>query len=321
MVWVAALIVVVLYLQPATWVYEDLTWLQMATAEPVFWAPRGLARWSWWWQQVHGQPYLAFRAVSVAVFVTSGYVLWHLGRRLGLSARVSGVIVALWLLHPLQVETVAYAAQRGELIAGLGVLVACRVASGPIRWWSPVAIVAALVFGWLGKESAVVGLLLVPLICWACQGWRWALGVTTVSAAIIAGGVAWQFGGLAGLVNVEIYADRVTWWQWVQYQAAAVNLLLGWAIWPTMAITPDPDIDRLSVLSPVAGLVSLAILGAVALWAWRAHRLIAVGLLWCLLAFVPRFVVQTPRSYLNAHQFYVPLMGLVLAAGGVIKHD
>ena len=80
-------------------------------------------------------------------------------------------------------------------------------------------------------------------------------------------------------------------------------------IWPAW-LTPDADIDRLPLLARVAGVATLAWAAA---WAAQTRSpQVRLCLGWCVLALLPRLVVQTPRSYLNAHQVSVAFMGVVL---------
>ena len=83
--------------------------------------------------------------------------------------------------------------------------------------------------------------------------------------------------------------------------------------------------EDLDALSPQMEL-SLALLVVLAVAAWRVRtraRWVTFAAGWALVALVPRLVIQTPRSYLNEHQFYLPLLGLLLgcAAGAdALRH-
>lgn len=299
----------------ASWVFEDTLWLTAyANTEPALFQARGLAEWTWWVQEVNGQPYLAFRAVNVALHLLNGWLLWTLGRRLGLASGVAFGMTALWLLHPLQVQTVAYAAQRTELIAAFGVLGAC-VAVTRQTWRWPLA-ACAIAIGYGGKETALIACALIPLVLW-CLEEPWELparvGGAVLSVPIIAVGPR-------AFANAELYSTSVTWYEWAVKQGASVYALLSQAAIP-MSLAPDADIDA---WSSVYGYVGIGLLVAFVLMAWRLRDirpLVAVGLFWCVVSVAPRFVVQTPRSYLNAHQAYVPIMGLFLAGAGMVKRE
>ena len=94
-------------------------------------------------------------------------------------------------------------------------------------------------------------------------------------------------------------------------QASAANRLIAQVCWPA-GLTVDADIDAVTGLMRLCGALTLVGLVMMA-WRMRArHSLIAFGLACGLVALAPRFIVQTPRSYLNAHQFYVPLAFFLL---------
>ena len=323
-VWCAVVLLIVLIVwyvdRAATWVFEDLTWMQSSAGPvaPAVWpVPRALMRWSWWAQVQLGQPYLAFRLVNLALFGLVLAEVWWLVRRVGLSAPAAWLAVAGVAVHPMSVEVAAYAAGRSELLAAIGVLAACLCASG--GWWRlpvGIGIVLSLGLGIAGKESAVVGLGLVPLTVWVMDDRRrprwapaWMPVVIAASVALVA---VRAYGGLRAVVNIELHSLSVTWSEWLLLQAAATQRLLSQVVWPS-ALTPDADLDQVGVAWRLGGLAVLLAAATGAWWFRRRRPVVAYGLAWCLVSVAPRFVVQTPRSYLNAHQFFLPFVGLVIA--------
>ena len=190
-------------------------------------------------------------------------------------------------------------------------MLACLCATGP--WWGWIGILPALGLGILGKESAIVGFGLVPLV-WAYQHLTWWTRTLTAlgSLAFVPLG-AWKYGGLPRMVNLfEGPGMTVTWWDWLQIQATAVLRLFTLTILP-LGQTVDYDYDRIPKMWQLAALASLIAL-SVLLWKLtQAQPIIAFGLAWALIAILPRFVIQTPRSYLNEHQAYLSLIGLAIA--------
>lgn len=297
----------------AGWVYED--WLYVrATSGPIVTRPITSASW-----RLTTTPRQA-HAVSLTLHLLAGALVTAFAWRLGLR-RGAAAAAVIWLLHPLLTETAAYAASRGELLALIGVLLACLSATaGWWRLWPALGIAAGLVLACLSKESGVVGFLLVPLTIAATDAQARPRRASpwipaTVSAAGLVAGVAW-FGGVRTVANFGgtdfIGATAIGWRQWALLQAAAAHYWIGAYVWLS-GLTPDPDIDRVPVSLQLG---SLACLGVIALLAWRLRTRVpiaAFGLAWCLLALAPRFLVQMPQGYLNAHQFTVPMVGLVLA--------
>ena len=273
---------------------------------------------SWTWQYVNSP--LASHGLNLGLHLLLAGAVLGLAYRIGLRGLGLWAVAVIWLLHPLNVETVAYAASRGELLAAIGVVGACVLACGAWwRWLTLAGIVSCLGLAVLSKESGVVGLLLVPFVI-ACRRVhapvpRWLPAV--VALGLLGVGIE-RYGGLRAVVNMGttdfVHATSITWVQWVGTQAAATRHWL-WAAIAFEGLTLDPDLDAVTVLGRIW---SVGLLGLLATWAWLARRdvpIVAFGVGFLLLGLLPRFVVQTPQSYLSAHQFTVPWIGPVLMAG------
>lgn len=120
---------------------------------------------------------LPFRTLNLALHLLSGALVALLARRLGAGAGAAALAAALFLLHPLQTESVVYVNSRSGLLAaafGLSALLAAR----PL----PAALLALLAAG--SKESAAV----LPVLAWLC--WRdrrrvWPLMAAPLGVAIV----------------------------------------------------------------------------------------------------------------------------------------
>lgn len=312
------------------WVYEDVAWLQGIQLVPAGWwmQPRGLFRALWvaeW--QVSPTPQL-FHAVSVGLHVAMAALTGIFVKRMGVSDAGALLAVMVVLSAAVGVEAVAYAAQQNELLAAVAVLVACIVAAG--RWWRApawISIGLSLWIGILGKEAAVVGLLLVPLVI-AAQARRyrdvrprWAVAWMPAGVAAAAGfaGVLW-LGGVRAVVNIGESLDaRVTALDWLLVQSAAAVRTLGQLIIP-LGLTVDYDYDRVPQILRWLSVGALVWIG----WrAWLVHRTwppVSLGLAMLLAVILPRLIIQTPRSYFNLHQAYLFLPCWGLIAGAVYDH-
>jgi len=242
----------------------------------------------------------------------------------------SALVAALFALHPLNVESVAWISERKNLLStffwllGLGAYV--RYVSGPTlaRYG---LVLLTLVFALLSKPMAVTfpfTLLLLdywPLRRWPALGWPklvWekvplfaltaAISALTILAQSSAG--AADFGRRIGL------GDRIG--------NALVSCVryLGKAAWPDSlaAFYPHPG------AWPVAAVVGAAVfLGVISVWAWRQRRAqpwFLFGWLWFLGTLVPvSGLIQVGAQAMANRYAYVPLLGIfvVLAwAGGEI---
>ena len=329
LVFVLALVLVLAYVPHVLygqWVYEDAAWRPLLSASmSTWWRPRGGTRLLWWVQgQLTREPWLV-HGVSLAMHVVVAWLTVLLMRRLGLSRSAQAVAAVIVTLHPLSVETVAYAAQQSELVAAIGVLTACVLAT--YRWWRPsvaVGIVAALWLGVLGKESALVGLGLVPLIM-ALRPWRpaWAqlwIPALVATCALLAGLL--YYGGWSPVVNIgEAPGATVLWGEWVRLQSTAAVRLLWLLVVPVGPFTVDYDYHRVSMTMQIGSVVLLLLLAGSALRGWMESRsYVTAGILWLLIILVPRFIVHTPRSVMNEHQVYLWLPGFALVVGAIMDN-
>lgn len=305
-------------------VYEDATMVSSIGLEPL--GPRWLTRslWSLQWSAFPSPQ--VFHAVSLALHALNAVLATVLARRLGLgwpAAQVAGLIL---FGHRLGVESVAYAAQQGELIAAAGVLTACILAT--FRWWRPMvaaAIIGAFGVGILGKESAVVACILVPLVVWLTQDRHsdrplyaapWLPAVIGLEV-LVAGAYYLTAGGFRGTVNIgQDPGATVTAIDWLLVQAPAAVRTLGLLIPFVSTPTPDYDYDIIPMAWRWASLLTLGGL-VVGGWCLRKSRpLEAFAVAGMLTVILPRLLIQTPRSNFNDHQAYLflPFFGLLVAA-------
>lgn len=281
-------------------VYEDATgpagmrlvrWLSQATfiaTESVSSTPR------------------AARIVSLGWHLLNGLLLWVLVRPvIGLSATV--LAVGLFLLHPIQTESVAYLASRPELVLASCVLLACLASSGGRVWLA--GILAGLAI--FAKEMGVMAWALVPLWAWFTrQRWRpgtpdlWAassLLMATVFVLSVAG---------AGL-------GQALPWAYYGGQLVALGRLL-WllpdALWSPLTLTIDHDWGW---ITPSLAAVALLAVPCLLWWTWRVSRLWTFALAWTLLAVLPRLLMPMPDGIHERH-LYTPTIALSLAIGASV---
>lgn len=305
----------------AEWVYEDRATLTSADTGSM-WSARSLSSWTW---RLTPHPRSA-HVVSLTLHLVLGLGISVFAWKVGLTPFGAWVTAMLWLLSPLTVESAAYAKARADQLVILGALVACLSALGP--WWTLprlAGILGGLVLACGAKQAGVVALALVPLMAWHVRTQvspRWAPWWLPAGLASIAlgGGVLW-YGGLRALVNADMElgistATDVTAYQWLSAQCGAVWYWLLASIWPSL-LTPDVDVDRLPGLARALGAYSLL----VAAGAWWHTRLrwpvISVACGWFVISVLPRLMIQTPRSYLNAAQVAGAFIGIFLMAGFV----
>lgn len=116
-----------------------------------------------------GASLASYHLFNLFIHLAAGGVLFDLIRRLAIrlgtatasAGNLAFAIAALWLIHPMQTESVTYLVQRTELLAGLFILLTLygtlRASSshGPTRGWTGLAVISCAL-GMASKEIVAV---------------------------------------------------------------------------------------------------------------------------------------------------------------------
>ena len=235
----------------------------------------------------------------------------------------SAFVAAVFAVHPLHVETVAWVSERKGVLAGLfwmaGLLAYARYAERTsARRYA--LVLACLVLGLLSKPVLVTfpfALLLLdhwPLRRLSHRALVEKLPMLALVAASCAATLWAQRAGGA-MVFAERHAIPLAWR--LENAVDACAQYLREAVWPAglSAFYPHP----LGAPAPGRLLVAAALLAALTLGAWRARRRhpeLPVGWLWFLGTLVPTLGLVQVGSIARADRYtYVPLVGLALALG------
>lgn len=305
-------------------VYEEMPWGPWegwaGVSAQITFKPRALANFTMHAQGWHADDAPAFHVVNLAVHELNGVLLWVLLLPLGAAPALGAA--AVYLLHPIQSETVSYVSSRPDLLYATAVLV--MLLATRIDGWRGVLLVTLCGgLALLAKESAVVVVGLLSVWLWYQRTWsaRWWVPLGLWSA----GGLLFAY----RLFHIGASAGAPPWSAMQQYtspashgaamflgtQAAALWRLLALVIIPS-GFSIDHDFDLIPPALAAAALMALAGVLAVA---WRVRRsapAITFAVVWVLVALSLRFVVPLP-DYLGEHHTHVPFIGLwiALAAG------
>jgi tetratricopeptide (TPR) repeat protein len=231
-----------------------------------------------------------YHAFNLAIHILAGLTLFGLVRRTLLQASLRErfgdaacpsalAVAALWMLHPLQTESVTYVIQRAEAMVGLFYLLTlygfARAVKSPTpgRWH--VATVVAALLGMASKEVMVSAPLLVLLYdrtfvsgtfadAWRKHG-RLYLGLA--ATWILLGFLVAHSGGRGGTVGFGV--GGITSWTYALTQCRAIVRYLALAVWPSPLIFDyGVGVDRhLADVFPQAVLIVLLVGGTLfALW-------------------------------------------------------
>lgn len=237
--------------------------------------------------------------INLALLALNSWLLWRLASLL-LPPLGAVVAVAVFALHPMQTEAVAYVAARSELVAGSGVLLALWATSVGSLTGAVVGCVVAS----LSKESAVMAWAVVPL---------WALLTPTTFPVrrfvlIALGAIAiclWRLSDVLGMAGVSLDQMGRT----ATSVMGLVSLLVA-PLWQSI----DHDWRGVPIWLQSVAVGALVSLTVAALWSPRRWASLAwlVAVLW----FLPRFVVHATEGLHEHHVSSAVLVGWSLCVGG-----
>ena len=294
-----------------------------------------IAQYHWWqfflgvdrrpltlWSYELAQSTAVQHAINIGLHLANGALFYDLLRRWSAPPAAALVALAVFLLHPLQVETVAYVSGRADLLIALGFLIAvlgisprvCTTfygvtSSAPPSWKLVLLGVGILL---AAKPSGVFALL--PVLLLSLHVWprpRWSLLRATLAIG---------FGGITGILIGNYLLIRgvldLYGWDWqsrVAMQLAGVVRWLMLIVLP-MGLTADHNLQATSTLI-VEYVVPVVVLLVIMSWRWLPQS----RLLWIWLAVTLGWRVLLPSSeWLSEGDGYLPMLGVAVAIGVVI---
>jgi tetratricopeptide (TPR) repeat protein len=267
-----------------------------------------------------GPHHLVSVALHAAVAGSLAVVLWAMTGRAGLAL----LVAALLALHPLRVESVAWVAERKDVLSALcwvlamGAWVRHARRPGPGRY---LAAVGAVLLALLAKPMAVtLPLVLLLLDWWPLGRWRGAgaarrLLLEKLPPLLLAAGaalLAWEAQRRAGALH---FSDLP------HLGLRVANALLsylwypGKTAWPA-GLSPFYTYHGASLASAavLAAALALAAATVLAVRLRRSRPWIAVGWAWYLVTLLPVIgLVQVGGQPLADRYSYLPSIGLLLA--------
>lgn len=320
--------------------YDDAHWISEILTPVTLWPTWDLAHWSLSLNAALGwtSPW-GYHLVNVGIHCLNGWLVFVLVRRLllqdwarthwpalmGMGLATSEQMVALsydqesviadasgpalfaaavFLLHPIQTESVAYLTGRWELVSTC--LILLTLVS---PWW--LATVTA-VLAMTTKTSAIIVLPLILLV--RRRGDDPILLVPILGAVVVAG--------------LALYADRVGKVPYlfmspygpVEYaarQAVAFWRLLALVVVP-WGQTVDHDWAHVPVWTVAAAIPALMGVGVEIARRRTEFPLCWLAAGWILICVAPRFVIRTPEL-MAEHHFYPVMVGVALAVGSAVR--
>ncbi len=291
-----------------------------------------------------------YHAVNLAIHILAALVLYgvvartllcpSLRDRYGEEARWLALAVALvWVVHPLQTESVNYIIQRTELLMALYFLLTlyCVIrgaASSRPGGWYAVAVVSTLL-GTASKEVMPVA----PLVVLAYDRLflstslretfrrRWGLYAGLAATWLMFGALVQS---RIGMATTRLASTQVTPWDYAKTQSGVVVHYLRLAFWPDPLVGDYEDwplAKSLITVLPSAAVV-MTLLGVTA---WAFHRGLKPAFLgvWVFLILAPTSsVLPQFTEFAAERRMYLPLAAVIalvviggrMALGGIARH-
>ena len=307
-----------------------------ANAGPALWigGVRPVLMLTYWANYVmSGTHVVSYHLVSLLFHIITAVLVYFLLRRIlnladiGLDRRWCAFFGAgLFLLHPLQTESVAYIAGRSEEVAGLFYVAAWLVFlkhfKSPTTWWTALQILLLTGAAVLGKESAisVPAILVLTDFYWnpAPLGQqvrsRLKLYVPIVTGGLLA--AIWILRGLRGATSAGFGLAGLTPLTYALTQCRVIPTYIRLYLIP-LGQNGDWGLRFFQSLTDggaVFYVVLMVVFAAIIVWTYTRAKLLSFGLLVFLVLLLPTSSVVPVKDALAERRVYVPVIGLILAS-------
>jgi tetratricopeptide (TPR) repeat protein len=268
---------------------------------------------------------------SLLIFWMVRRLLEWSGAQAPLRNLLAGFAALLFLLHPVQAESVAYLAGRSEALSVLLVFASFTVflyRPQPAVAWPRVAAILAL-FGAaiLAKEHTVVlpALLLLTDYWWnpgfSFQGIRrnWKLYLPMALGAAASVALFWNL--ITGASTAGFAIKELTWYQYFFTQCRALFVYIGMFVLP-VNLTADWDFPISRTILDRGAIFGLLALLALAAAAWRYRRrfpLASYGYFAFLLLMSPTSSILPIKDPIAERRLYFSMFGLLLILVDVLS--
>ena len=293
---------------------------------------RPLTAMAYWYEVAHGAPPSTMHAVNVALHslvclmvVWAGSTVCRLARPQWGADRcwlLAGMLGALWAIHPINVEAVAYVAQRSVLLLGLAnwstLLAVCKWRTEGSTGWAIASIAGCWVAMAVKEEGFALPIMMVlaakvlvphsrpSRIHPAAVHCGWFASWSVVLACMILG----PDNPTIGYHTVP----QSSAWEWLMTQSIAVSHYL-WNLWIPSDLRGVYDQAIVRNLGD-AWLPGLAILGVIVagVLAWRRAPAVGLAVCWWFLFLAPTStIVPIVTEPIADRRVYVAGVGLWLA--------
>jgi len=294
---------------------------------------RPLLMFTYWFNvRLSGEDPFSYHLLNVLLHCAASGLMFLVVRRLlewsGLEkARLNllaGFAAAIFLLHPVQAESVAYLAGRSETLSVMLFLAAYTIflyrRNAAASWGNVAAVFAVFAAALLAKEHTIVlpALLLLTDFWWnpgfSFAGIRrnWRLYLPMAVGAV--GGVIYLLPILLHSPSAGFRMKDLTWYQYFFTQCRALFVYLWLFVLPShqSADWGFPMSQNILDRGALIGLLALVALAGLAWFYRRTYRLASFGFFAFLLLMAPTSSVIPIRDAIAERRLYLSMLGLLL---------
>ncbi len=307
-------------------VYENPVVMRGFTAQGVYWAFTTSVAHMWYpltWisymadSQIFGTKPWGYHLTNVLLHAATSVILFVALRRMTGNLWASALVAALFAIHPLRAEAVAWVGERKSPLSGL--FFASTLAAyfeftrRPLSLARYLAVVGLFSLGLLAKPTLVtLPFLLLLLDYWPLGRWRLESALLLVlekvpllvlSVACCVAAVVSQTGNIAPLNAVPIPAR-------IANALVSCTVYLGQFFWPVGLAAFYPRPETYPAWQVAGSVLVLAAVSLAALAAWRKQPAMLVGWLWYLGMLLPTSGLVQIEAHARADRYtYLPQIG------------
>ncbi len=274
-----------------------------------------------------GAPWV-FHATNLLLHLLNTLLIFRLLARATDAKWPSALVAALFAVHPLHVESVAWIAERKDVLSTafslLTLLAYVSYARRPAAR-AYAGVLALFAASLLSKPMGVtLPVILLLLDFWPLRRLDPAPGaLRRLRGLVVEKLPLFALAAASSVVTVMVQSRRgavgdfESFPIWTRFANAVVTCVtyLVHALWPARLAIPYPyDLERLTAAHVVMSGVALVAITAAAARAWRTRPYLIVGWLWYLVSLLPVIgLVQVGSQAMADRYTYVPLLGIFIA--------